>query len=109
MTVHGKKYEAATQLIDRAKDYTPEEAIGLVKQVAHAKFDESVELHLRMDVDPRNASQQVRGTALLPHGLGKKIRVLAFAQGEGERAAKEAGADYAGGDDFIKQIFFYSR
>ncbi len=104
MTHQGKKYAAATQVIERAKTYTPEEAIELLKKTAYAKFDETVELHLRMDVDPRNASQQVRGIALLPHGLGKKIRVLVFAQGEAERVAKEAGADNVGSDDIIKQI-----
>ncbi len=104
MTHQGKKYTAATQVIERAKTYTPEEAIELLKKTAYAKFDETVELHLRMDVDPRNASQQVRGIALLPHGLGKKIRVLVFAQGEAERVAKEAGADNVGSDDIIKQI-----
>ena len=72
--------------------------------MAYAKFDETVELHLRMGVDPRNASQQVRGVALLPHGLGKEVRVLVFAQGEAERVAKDAGADFIGGDDLVKKI-----
>jgi len=79
-------------------------AVELAKKTAHAKFDETVELHLRMGLDPRNATQQVRGIALLPHGLGKTVRVLVFAQGEGEKLAKEAGADIVGNDDVIKNI-----
>ena len=84
--------------------YDPGEAIELAQKMAHVKFDETLELHLRMGVDPRNATQQVRGVALLPHGLGKKIRVLVFAQGEAEKVAKEAGADVVGGDELIKKI-----
>jgi large subunit ribosomal protein L1 len=105
MTVqHGKKYEEAAKLIDDSKFYTPPEAVTLAKKAAFAKFDESVELHLRMGVDIRNANQQVRGIALLPHGLGKQVRVLVFAQGEAERTAREAGADYSGNDDLIKKV-----
>jgi large subunit ribosomal protein L1 len=104
MTKHGKKYSEAAALIERDKSYQPGEAIELVKKAAPAKFDETVELHLRMGLDPRNAQQQVRGVALLPHGLGKKVRVLVFAQGEAERVASGAGADYVGGDDLIKKI-----
>jgi len=104
MVKHGTKYtEAATQ-VDRTKTYEPQEAIELIKKSAPAKFDETVELHLRMGLDPRNAAQQVRGVALLPHGLGKKVRVLVFAQGESEKVAGDAGADYVGGDDLIKKI-----
>jgi len=104
MVKHGTKYtEAATQ-VDRTKAYEPQEAIELLKKSAPAKFDETVELHLRMGLDPRNAAQQVRGVALLPHGLGKKVRVLVFAQGESEKVAGDAGADYVGGDDLIKKI-----
>ena len=80
MVKQTKKTKEIAQLVDRAKTYAPEEAIGLAKQAAVARFDETVELHLRMGVDPRNATQQVRGVALLPHGLGKKIRILVFAQ-----------------------------
>jgi large subunit ribosomal protein L1 len=76
----------------------------LAKKMAHAQFDETVELHLRMGVDPRNANQQVRGVALLPYGLGKKVRVLVFAQGESERIAETAGADFVGGDELVKKI-----
>ena len=104
MVKHGKKYQEAAAKIDRTVAYQPEEAIGLVKKSAPAKFDETVELHLRMGLDPRNAAQQVRGVALLPHGLGKKVRVLVFAQGEAERVATSAGADFVGGDDLIKKV-----
>ena len=104
MVKHGKKYQQAATLVDRTKAYQPEEAIKLARESGHAGFDETVELHLRMGLDPRNASQQVRGIALLPHGLGKKVRVLVFAQGESEKIAGDAGADYVGGDDLIKKI-----
>jgi large subunit ribosomal protein L1 len=104
MVRHGRKYQEATALIERAKAYQPQEAVELAKKSAHAGFDETVELHLRMGLDPRNAQQQVRGVALLPHGLGKKVRVLVFAQGEAEKVAGDAGADYVGGDDLIKKI-----
>jgi large subunit ribosomal protein L1 len=104
MVKHGKKYTDAAALVEPGKAYTPEEAVGLVKKSARAGFDETVELHLRMGLDPRNAQQQVRGVALLPHGLGKKVKVLVFAQGESEKIASEAGADYVGGDDLIKKI-----
>lgn len=104
MAKHGKKYQEASKLVDRLKSYSPEEAIELAKKASYAKFDETVELHLRMGVDPRAADQQVRGVILLPNGLGKKTRVLVFTQGEGVRLAQEAGADYAGADDLIKQI-----
>jgi large subunit ribosomal protein L1 len=101
---HGKKYNEALALVDRARLYEPREAIELVKKAVYTKFDETVELHLRMGVDPRDATQQVRGVALLPHGLGKKVRVLVFAQGEAARNAETAGADFVGGDDLIKKI-----
>jgi len=105
MTVHhGKKYEEAVKLLDRSKPYEPAEAVALAKKAAYADFDETVELHLRMGVDVRNQNQQVRGVALLPHGLGKQVRVLVFAQGEAERIARDAGADYVGGDELIKKI-----
>jgi len=104
MARHGKKYQEAVQMIDRTMVYSPEEAIELAKKSAHARFDETVELHLRMGVDPRNAAQQVRGVALLPYGLGKKVRVLVFAQGEAVKVAESAGADSVGGDELIKKI-----
>ena len=100
----GKKYQEASKLLDKSKTYSPEEAIELAKKASYAKFDETVELHLRMGIDPRAADQQVRGVILLPNGLGKKTRVLVFTQGEGVRQAQEAGADYAGADELIKQI-----
>jgi large subunit ribosomal protein L1 len=104
MTKHGKRYREAYQQIDRTRAYSPEEAVGLARQSASVKFDETVELHLRMGLDPRNANQQVRGVALLPHGLGKPVRVLVFAQGEAARNAESAGADYVGADDLAKKI-----
>ncbi|HEY87365.1 MAG TPA: 50S ribosomal protein L1 [Dehalococcoidia bacterium] len=104
MAKHGKNYQEAAKQVDRTQTYHPQEAIELAKKAAHARFDETVELHLRMGVDPRNASQQVRGVVLLPHGLGKKVRILVFAQGEAERIAQTAGADYVGGDELVKKI-----
>jgi large subunit ribosomal protein L1 len=104
MAKHGKKYNEALALVDRTRLYEPAEAIELAKKAAYTKFDETVELHLRMGIDPRDATQQVRGVALLPHGLGKKVRVLVFAQGEAARNAESAGADYVGGDDLAKKI-----
>ena len=104
MAKRGKNYQEAVKLVDRTKFYSPQEAVEIARQTAHAKFDETLELHLRMGIDPRNASQQVRGVALLPHGLGKKVRVVVFAQGEAVRTAESAGADYVGGDDLAKKI-----
>ncbi len=104
MARRSKNYQEAVKLLDRTKAYPPQEAIILAKKMAHAQFDETVELHLRMGVDPRNANQQVRGVALLPYGLGKKVRVLVFAQGEAEKIAETAGADFAGGDELVKKI-----
>jgi large subunit ribosomal protein L1 len=104
MTKHGKKYLESIKELDRTKEYSPEEAVDLAKNVAPARFDETVELHLRMGLDPRNASQQVRGVALLPYGLGKEVRVLVFAQGEASRIAENAGADYVGADELAKRV-----
>jgi len=104
MKRRGKNYQEAVKLLDNTKAYSPQEAVALAKKMAKARFDETVELHLRMGVDPRDANQQVRGVALLPHGLGKKVRVLVFAQGEAVKVAESAGADYVGGDDLIKKI-----
>ncbi|MDH4300036.1 MAG: 50S ribosomal protein L1 [Dehalococcoidia bacterium] len=104
MAKRGKKYQEASKLADKSRTYAPEEAIELAKKASYAKFDETVELHLRMGVDPRSADQQVRGVILLPNGLGKKTRVLVFTQGEGVRLAQEAGADYAGAEELVKQI-----
>ena len=104
MAKRGKRYQEVSKLADRTKTYPPEEAIDLAKQACYAKFDETVELHLRMGVNPRSADQQVRGVVLLPHGLGKKTRVIVFAQGEAIKLAEEAEADYIGTDDIIKKI-----
>ncbi|MCS6802755.1 MAG: 50S ribosomal protein L1 [Chloroflexota bacterium] len=105
MRKRGKHYLAALEKIDPAKRYDPREAIALAKAIRFAKFDETVELHLRMGLDPRHADQQVRGVALLPHGLGKRVRVLVFTgDPEGIRNAQEAGADYVGSDDLIRRI-----
>ncbi|MDD5037895.1 MAG: 50S ribosomal protein L1 [Dehalococcoidales bacterium] len=104
MVKQSRKYQEATRLLDRNKEYSPEEAVVLAKKMAHTKFDETVELHLRMGIDSRDANQLVRGIALLPYGLGKKVRVLVFAQGEAARTAETAGADYVGDEDLIKKI-----
>jgi large subunit ribosomal protein L1 len=104
MTKRGKKYVEAVKELDRARLYSPQEAIELAKKMAHAKYDETVELHLKMGLDPRNATQQVRGVTLLPHGLGKPVRVLVFAQGEAVKIAEEAGADYVGSDELVQKI-----
>ncbi len=104
MPKHGKKYLEVSKLVDKDKLYSPEEGISLTRQARFAKFDETVELHLRTGLDPRHADQQVRGTTLLPHGLGKTVRVLVFAEGEAARAAEEAGADIVGGDDLINRV-----
>ncbi|MBI2848855.1 MAG: 50S ribosomal protein L1 [Chloroflexi bacterium] len=104
MARRGKKYQEAIKIIEPTKAYPPMEAIQLAKKASYVKFDETVELHLRMGVDPRHADQQVRGIALLPNGLGRTIRVLVFTQGEGVKIAEEAGADFVGGDELIKKI-----
>ncbi len=104
MGQHGKKYIEAAKQIDANKEYPAKEAVGLVKKTAFAKFDGTVELHLKMGVDVKQADQMVRGVTLLPHGTGKQVRILVFAEGEGERLAREGGADIVGADDLIKQI-----
>jgi len=104
MPKHGKKYLEALKLVDRNKFYSPEEAIELAKKTSFTNFDATVEVHMRLGVDPRRADQLVRGVALLPHGLGKKVRILVFAEGEAAKIAEEAGADYVGGDELIKKI-----
>jgi len=100
----GKNYLEKAALIEPNRAYPPDEGVRMAKQTAYAKFDETVELHVRTTLDPRHAEQQLRGTALLPHGLGKPVRVLVFAEGEGARAAQEAGAEFIGSDDLIKQV-----
>jgi len=104
MAEHGKKYQEVAKLIDAAKVYPSLEAIELAKKTSYSKFDGSVQVHLKMGVDPKASDQQVRGIALLPNGLGKKVRVLVFAQGEAIKIAEEAGADFAGADDIVKKI-----
>jgi large subunit ribosomal protein L1 len=95
----GRKYEEAASKVDVEKDYSPSEALNLVKEIAYTKFDGTVEVHMRMGVDPRHAEQQIREVVMLPHGLGKTVSVLVFAQGEAARAAKEAGADMVADDE----------
>jgi len=99
MAKHGKKYMAAVAKIDQDRNYEPDEAIALVKETAIATFDSTVEIHIRLGVDPRHADQQVRDVVVLPHGLGKTVRVLVFAQGEGAAFAREAGADIVADDE----------
>jgi large subunit ribosomal protein L1 len=104
MTQHGKKFRDAAKLVDRLKAYAPAEAVDLVKQTAVVNFDPSVEAHIRLGVDPRHADQMVRGTVVLPHGTGRVVRVLVFAQGEKAQEALRAGADEVGGEDLVKKI-----
>jgi large subunit ribosomal protein L1 len=101
MPKHGKKYLAAAAKVDRDHDYSPEEAISLVQETSITKFDGTVEVHIRLGVDPRHADQQVRDVVVLPHGLGKTVRVLVFAQGDGAALAREAGADIIADDDEV--------
>ena len=100
----GKKYLEAAKLIDRTVQYEPEEAIDLVKKTAVAKFDETIEAHIRLGVDGRHADQQVRGAVVLPHGTGKTVRVLVFAKGDKLAEAEAAGADVVGGEELIPRI-----
>ena len=101
---HGKRYLAAKALIDTAKAYEVEEAMGLVVETAKAKFDETIEVSLRLGVDPRHADQQVRGAVVLPHGTGRTIRVLVIAKGDKAKEAEAAGADFVGAEDMIAKI-----
>ena len=101
---HGKKYNEAAKLIDRAAQYEPDEAISLVKKTATAKFDETVEIHIRTGCDGRHAEQQIRGAVVLPHGTGKTVKVLVFAKGTKLDEAEAAGADYVGGEELIPKI-----
>jgi large subunit ribosomal protein L1 len=104
MAKHGKKYREASAKVDQDRFYTAMEAIKLVKETSYTTFDGTVELHVRLGVDPRHADQQVRETVMLPHGLGKTVRVLVFAEGEGSRIAEQAGADYVADDQLIEKI-----
>lgn len=104
MPKRGKKYLESLKLIDRTKLYNPEEAVDLVQQTARAAFDETIELAVRLGVNPKHADQQVRGTVVLPHGTGKKVTVLVFAKGEKAKEAEQAGADYVGAEDLVAKI-----
>jgi large subunit ribosomal protein L1 len=104
MPKHGKAYLDAKQRFDRGREYAPAEAIALVKQLGTAKFDESVEVHVRTGLNVRHADEQLRGTIALPHGLGKEVKIAVFAQGDKAREAEDAGADIVGGEDLAKQI-----
>ena len=104
MGKRGKHYQEAVKGLNLDATYSAEDALELIKKVAYAKFDETVEVHARTGIDPRQADQAVRTTVTLPHGTGKTVRVLVFAAGEGERIALDAGADYAGSDDLVQQI-----
>jgi large subunit ribosomal protein L1 len=104
MPNHGKKYAQAKDLIDRTKRYELPEALSLIKKAHPAKFDETVEMAVRLGVDPRHAEQMVRGSVVMPHGVGKVPRVVAFAKGEKEKEAIEAGADYVGAEDLVTKI-----
>lgn len=104
MAQHGKRYTTLEKLFDRQKYYPLADAVGLVKAMANTKFDETIELHFHLGIDPRHSDQQVRSTVLLPHGLGKTVRVLVFADGEDARAAEAAGADIIADDEVIRRI-----
>ena len=104
MPKHGKRYQELAKLVDRETVYAPEQAVDLLKDTAKVNFDPSVEAHIRLGVDPRHADQMVRGTVVLPHGVGKAVRVLVFAQGDKAQEALEAGADEVGGEDLVKKI-----
>ncbi len=104
MAAEGKRYTNALKEFDRAKLYSLEEAVKLARKMATAKFDETIELHFRLGIDPRHSDQQVRSTVLLPHGLGRKVRILAFAEGEDAKYALDGGADVVGGDEIIARI-----
>ncbi len=100
----GKKYSDSVKLIDKSKMYDPAEALALVCQTSKAKFDETIEIHIRLGVDSRHADQQVRGAVVLPNGTGKTVKILVFAKGDNIKAAEEAGADYVGGAEYAEKI-----
>lgn len=104
MRKRGKKYREAAELVDRERYYSPEEAVALVRKVTYSQFEGSVDAHIRLGIDPRKADQQVRGTVVLPHGTGKMLRVLVFAEGEAEKIAMDAGADYVGSTELVEKI-----
>jgi len=104
MAKKGKRYQELAKLIDRTKLYEPEEAFALSKETAKAKFDETIELHVRLGVDSRHADQQVRGAVVLPHGTGKSVRTLVFAKGDKAKEAEDAGSDFVGAEDLVAKI-----
>jgi large subunit ribosomal protein L1 len=104
MTQHGKRYIEAAKLVDHEKTYAPDEALQLIRDTSKVNFDPTVEAHIRLGVDPRHAEQMVRGTVVLPHGTGRRIRVVVFAQGDKAREAQAAGADEVGGEDLVKKV-----
>ncbi len=104
MAKHGKKYLEAQKLLEEGKLYQPQEAVSLLKQMNYVKFDPTLEIHMKLGVDPRHADQMVRGVAMLPAGAGKEVKVLVFAQGEKVAEAEAAGADFVGLDDLIKEV-----
>ena len=104
MTHHGKTYIAARERVDREQEHSPAEALALVRELKRAKFDESVELHVRTGLNVRHADEQLRGTVALPNGLGKDVKIAVFAQGDKAREAEEAGADFVGGEDLAKRV-----
>ena len=104
MAHHGKTYVEARKALDREHEHTPAEAIALVKELSHAKFNESVEVHIRTGLNVRHADEQLRGTVALPNGLGKEVKIAVFAQGDKAREAEEAGADVVGAEDLAKRI-----
>ena len=104
MTRHGKRYLEAAKLVEPERTYAPDEALELVRQTSTVGFDSTVEVHIRLGVDPRHAEQMVRGTVVLPHGTGRRVRVVVFAQGDKAREAMAAGADEVGGEDLVKRV-----
>jgi large subunit ribosomal protein L1 len=104
MSNRGKKYREALELVDRNTAYSPDAALELAKKTSFTSFDASIDVHLRMNLDPRKADQQIRGMVLLPSGSGKTVRILVFAEGEAARAAEEAGADHVGSDELVEKI-----
>src|SRR6202051_5423906 len=104
MSKHGRRFSESLAQVDREREYEPAEAVTLVKSLSSAKFDESVEIHVRTGLNVRHADEQLRGTIALPNGVGKDVKIIVFAQGEKVREAEEAGADVVGGEDLAKQI-----
>ena len=104
MSKRSRRYTDLESEIDKNKEYYPKEAVEIVKKSANSKFDETVELHIRTNADPRHADQNVRGVTVLPHGIGKQVRVLVFAQGEAASIAEESGADFVGNDELISKV-----